>query len=204
MKKYIWLNPVVIEAYDIIDLELELSKRGFNIVNPSLDNAKIVLDKYETEIKGSECTIVDSRCPLITKHLKEKGINAQYSKTDPILIHIAKELSSRIDLIDAVKYIITPCKALKEYGNRLCLSNITFLTWDEFINQTNIKLKSKKLSNSPIPFGFFDSLRVNVKNVYKSNIDDITQEVVDYYDLIEGLYCENGCHNGDGVESIGK
>lgn len=47
MRKYIWLNPIVISSYNLLDLETVLSIKKYTIVYPKKNHAEIVLNKYK-------------------------------------------------------------------------------------------------------------------------------------------------------------
>lgn len=204
MKKYILLNPVILKSYNLSSLKKEINRLGFILVFPEKKHTEIVKNKYKELLLKEKGTIIDQRCPLIVEYFKKNGLNVKFHNIEPILIHIAREISSRIDLKDGYKWIITPCIALKNYGNTLNLKNTSFLTWDEFCSKYSIKTKGEKLSNSPIPFGFFSSIEKNCISIEEKDLKNISNEKIKNIRLIEGLYCHNGCHNGDGVKCIGK
>ncbi|WP_311694898.1 hypothetical protein [Sneathia sanguinegens] len=204
MKKYILLNPVVINSYNLSFLEKKLNNLGFSLVFSKEDQAKIVKNEYKALLQKEKGTILDQRCPLIVDYFKKSKLNVKFHNIEPILIHIAKEIAYREDLADGQKWIITPCTALKKYGNSLNLENTFFFTWDEFCNKYSLNLKGKKLDNSPIPFGFFSDIEKNVISVEEKDLKNISNVSIKKVRLIEGLYCHNGCHNGDGVKCIKK
>jgi len=112
------------------------------------------------------------------------------------------ELSSKLKE-DEWLYVTTPCEDLAELGRGLNLARTTFLTWKSFKEQNGINLETKKLEASPVPPGFFSNL--GVKTLSLGNKEKI-QNALSYkfselknYRIIELLYCENGCHNGDGL-----
>lgn len=54
----------------------------------------------------------------------ESGIeNLKVAPIEPILLHCARELSTRPDLADGEKIITTPCQSLAVLGNSLGLEN---------------------------------------------------------------------------------
>ena len=112
------------------------------------------------------------------------------------------ELSSRLKE-DEWLYVTTPCEDLAELGRGLNLERTTFLTWKSFREQNEINLEIKKLEASPVPPGFFANL--GAKTLSLGNKEKI-QNALSYkfselknYRIVELLYCENGCHNGDGL-----
>ena len=76
-------------------------------------------------------------------------------------------------------------------------------SWKEFIKNLNSHDKSmvRMLDESPIPPGYFNSLEAKVSSLSGE------ENIVSYFknnlhkedDLVEMLYCTNGCNNGDGV-----
>lgn len=201
LKKYIWLNPVITSSYDETSLIKCISEIGFEIVKPKEKHLDILLAKYKRELLNTKKPILDKRCPLIVEHYKDRMEDFKDVDIDPILIHVSKELSNRDDLMDGIKYIITPCTSLKKIGENLKLKNTVFYTWDEFVFEHNISIIGNKLENSPIPLGFFDSISNNILKVTEGQLKISKKDLKDY-DIVEGLYCLNGCHNGDGVTCI--
>lgn len=201
MKNYIWLNPVVSVAYEGSSLIHFLSEMGFEVVQPNCDHVSTVRKEYRDLLDRSENIVLDQRCPKITESFHSMNVNVVFHDIDPILIHVAKELANREDLKDGYKWIITPCVALKNLGNRLCLEDTIFLTWDDFKQYLKINLLGRELENSPIPFGFFNSIEKNTIYVSQESMHPLHLQGVK---LIEGLYCKNGCHNGDGVQCLSK
>ena len=61
----------------------------------------------------------------------------------------------------------------------------------------------RNIEQSPIPPGFFTNL--GVKTLSLSSKEKIENALsykfseIKNYQIIELLYCENGCHNGDGL-----
>lgn len=200
-KKYIWLNPVITSSYNYEDLFKTLNKIGFEIVTPHINHLKIVLEKYKKELSNLDKPILDKRCPLIVEYFSDKKEIFKDVNIDPILIHISRELSDREDLSDGIKYILTPCFSLKKMGEELNLQNTIFYTWDDFVREYNISINGNKLDISPIPLGFFSSISDNVLKITKNNLKQ-DKDKLKRYDIVEGLYCLNGCHNGDGVRCI--
>lgn len=197
MRKYIWLNPIVISSYNLLDSQTVLSIKKYTIVYPKKNHAEIVLNKYKNLEKNSK-PILNQRCPLISDYFQKNNIDVNFYNIDPILISTAKELSSDEKLSNGVKIITTPCTALAQQGNNLKLKNTFFLTWDFFCLINNIHINGEKLANSPVPLGFFDKISNKVLKL----TGNFQIKNLNNYEIIEGLYCENGCHNGDGVNSI--
>ena len=203
MKKLVWLNPVVKSIYDFAALKEILQNKGFSVMECEKDHVQSVKNAYKNALAQSEL-IFDSRCPRAVNFIREnfKEQAALISNLNPILIESAMELSSRLKE-DEWLYVTTPCEDLSELGRELNLERTTFLTWKSFKEQNEINLETKKLEASPVPPGFFTNL--GVKTLSLGNKEKI-QNVLSYkfselknYRIIELLYCENGCHNGDGL-----
>ena len=203
MKKLVWLNPVIKSIYELAALKKSLQDKGFSVMECEKDHANSVKNAYKNSLSQKKL-IFDSRCPravnFIRANFKEQA--ALISNLNPILIESAMELSSRLKE-DEWLYVTTPCEDLAELGRELNLARTTFLTWKSFKEQNEINLETKKLEASPVPPGFFSNL--GVKTLSLGNKEKI-QNALSYkfrelknYRIIELLYCENGCHNGDGL-----
>lgn len=199
-KNYVWVNPVIMNLYDIEYLKDILLKSGFKIILSDRNNAEIVKNKFRQKCLNSNKCIIDSRCPKIYDYIDSDNNDYEYANINPILIETAIELKAKIknNII-----ITTPCIALADFGNSLNLEGLTFKTWRDFIKENNILLdknKKKKLNESPIPLGFFKGF----DNVYsvsgaKNILKVFKNKLYINSKLLEALYCENGCHNGDGI-----
>ena len=203
--QYIFINPVVDNMYEKEELDQLLSNNGYLRIEVENDWHKIVKEKYNTVLNSTEKVLLDKRCPLAIEKI-EKYINEQevlIPDIDPILIHCGIEIANREDLEGKKKVITTPCESLASYGNKKNLKDTVFVSWKEFLltlnGSNNIKLKL--LDKSPIPPGYFKSLQAKVGSISgKENIENYFKN--DSYkkdDLVEMLYCTNGCNNGDGV-----
>jgi len=203
MKKLVWLNPVVKSIYDFAALKEILQNKGFSVMECEKDHVQSVKNAYKNSLAQKEL-ILDSRCPravnLVRANFKEQA--ALISNLNPILIESAMELSSKLKENECL-YVTTPCEDLAELGRELNLALTTFLTWKSFKEQNEINLETKKLEASPVPPGFFTNL--GVKTLSLGSAEKI-QNALSYkfselknYRIIELLYCENGCHNGDGL-----
>ena len=203
MKKVVWLNPVVKNIYDFAALKEILQDKGFSVAECEKDHVNSVKNAYKNALAQKE-HIYDSRCPravnFIRANFKEQA--ALISNLNPILIESAMELSSKLKE-DEWLYVTTSCEELAQLGRGLNLARTTFLTWRSFREQNEINLETKKLEASPVPPGFFTNL--GVKTLSLGNKEKI-QNALSYkfselknYQIIELLYCENGCHNGDGL-----
>ena len=202
MEKYIWLNPVVMKMYDHEELTTALGSLGFQIVNCEENHLQTVKNKYKEQYEGCNKLLCDNRCPKAISYVKAHYDYAslEYSAIKPILIHCAEELANKYKEDAAELYIITPCTDLRDLGNKLALKNTIFQTWTEFCRDQKIILDSKATEKSPIPPGFFDNIPNVVSLSSKDDIDRFFQSAPKQdKQLIEMLYCQGGCHNGDGV-----
>jgi hypothetical protein len=178
------------------------------------DWLNIVKEKYVVAVKGSSSPVMDVRCPKTKQILDELGVTSDFTvpAIEPILIHCAREISEREDLQGDEKVITTPCRALADMGNALGLPNTTFAPWNQFLTTLNDQsirdnetLRTQQLQESPIPPGFFDDL--GLKTLSLTGEDDINEyfqpqnskEQLENIQLVEILFCQCGCHNGDGL-----
>ena len=202
MRKLLWLNPVVKNMYDFSALKELLQNKGFNIVECEKDHVSDIKNSYKNLC--SKGMILDSRCPRAVNFLRSnfKEFSNDISSLNPILIESAIELSSKLKE-DEWLYITTPCEDLAELGNSLKLDQTTFLTWKKFKELNDINLQISKIESSPIPPGFFENLDIKtlslcskekIQNAFSYKFSELKN-----YQIIELLYCENGCHNGDGL-----
>ncbi len=202
---YIFINPVVANMYVKEELNELLLSNGYSRIEVENDWHRIVKEKYNQTLKSTQKTILDKRCPLAIDIIREY-INEEETlipQIDPILIHCGIEIANREDLKGKKKIITTPCESLASYGNSKNLEDTIFISWKEFIKDLNIngKVKVKLLDESPIPPGYFNSLDAKVTSLSGK------ENIVSYFknnlhkedDLVEMLYCTNGCNNGDGV-----
>ncbi|WP_148799580.1 hypothetical protein [Campylobacter concisus] len=202
MRKLLWLNPVVKNMYDFSTLKELLQNKGFNIVECEKDHVRDVKNSYKNLC--SKGMVLDSRCPRAVNFIRSnfKEFSNNISSLNPILIESAIELSSKLKE-DEWLYITTPCDDLAELGNSLKLERTTFLTWKKFKELNDINLQINKIESSPIPPGFFENLGIKtlslcskkkIQNAFSYKFSELKN-----YQIIELLYCENGCHNGDGL-----
>ena len=202
---YIFINPVVGNMYRKEELDELLINNGYSRVEVENDWHKIVKEKYNEALKSTEKTLLDKRCPLAIDTISEyiSDEDTLIPQIDPILIHCGIELANREDLKGKKKVITTPCESLASYGNKKNLEDTVFISWKEFIKDLKSHDKSivKLLDESPIPPGYFNSLEAKVSSLSGE------ENIVSYFknnlhkkdDLVEMLYCTNGCNNGDGV-----
>ena len=202
---YIFINPVVGNMYKKEELDELLLNNGYSRVEVETDWHKIVKEKYNETLKSTEKTLLDQRCPLAIDTISEyiNDEDTLIPQIDPILIHCGIELANREDLKGKKKVITTPCESLASYGNKKNLEDTVFISWKEFIKDLNSHNKNmvKMLDESPIPPGYFNSLEAKVTSLSgKENIvSHFKNNLHKEDDLVEMLYCTNGCNNGDGV-----
>ena len=202
---YIFINPVVGNMYKKEELDELLLKNGYSRVEVETDLHKIVKEKYNETLKSTEKTLLDQRCPLAIDTISEyiNDEDTLIPQIDPILIHCGIELANREDLKGKKKVITTPCESLASYGNKKNLEDTEFISWKDFIKtlNNNEKVKSKRLDESPIPPGYFESLDAKITSISgKENIlNHFENNLHKQDDIVEMLYCTNGCNNGDGV-----
>ena len=205
MEKYIWLNPVVLKMYKQEDLNKTLENLGFQIVTCEENHLETVKNKYKDQFAGCSGLLCDNRCPKAISYVKAHydHPSLEYSAIKPILIHSAEELANRFKEEEVELYIITPCTDLRDLGIKLSLKNTIFKTWTEFCKDHQIILPSISAEKSPIPPGFFDNISNVVSLGSKDDIDRFFKESsLEENQLIEMLYCQGGCHNGDGVRIV--
>ncbi len=201
--KYIWINPVTASMYDPTDLNAFLAEQDFIRIEASAHWLETVKEKYKQTVRAAEKTVIDMRCPKIIDFIDayELQNHVHIPDIEPILIHYGREISEREDLRGTEKIITTPCQALADLGNSLGLKEMTFLPWNQFLASLGGRLAVIHPNESPIPPGFFDGLDCNITSVTeKQNLCDFFENFKPReFDLVELLYCKNGCHNGDGV-----
>ncbi|WP_458407072.1 hypothetical protein [Anaerotignum sp.] len=201
--KYIWINPVTANMYDPNALNAFLSKHGYTRVEASAHWLETVKEKYKQAVDTAEHTLIDMRCPKIIDFIDAYDLRDSVTipSIEPILIHCGREISKREDLLGYEKVITTPCQALADLGNSLNLKETLFLPWNQFLASFGDGLTAVPPEESPIPPGFFDGLDCKMTSVTeKQNICDFFENFKpEEFDLVELLYCRDGCHNGDGI-----
>lgn len=202
MAVYLWINPVAQTLYEPDELEYTVREKGFFPVSCEQNHIQIVKEKYHAAVSASDACVVDMRCPCAVEYIKQNYGQSGLVFPDiaPILIHSAYELSRRFGQEGNRLYITTPCTALKLQGERLQLPNTIFLTWNEFVKSQQLELPRKLLEASPIPPGFFNEFEAVESLVSKKQFAPFfEEEQFRFKKLVEALYCEKGCHNGDGI-----
>ncbi|MCC8025695.1 MAG: hypothetical protein LIP16_10400 [Clostridium sp.] len=206
--RYIWINPVAESMYEKSVLREFLEKHQLYQVQCDKDWGTIVKNKYYRESAGGGGSVADARCPmageLVKKVRAEEGggcAGLRVADIEPILLHCAREICGREDLKAGEKLITTPCRSLADMGNALGLDNTRFITWNGLLGELGDMPEGRLPNASPIPPGFFEELGLRTESVTgKEEIEDYVRrgrwrEV----QLTELLYCDQGCHNGDGV-----
>lgn len=200
---YIWINPVTDSMYDADVLNEFLRRHGYKRINASGDWLSIVKEKYQLAVKQAPHTVMDMRCPKTMEILEELDIASGVTipEINPILIHCGQEISQREDLRGEEKTITTPCQALADMGNALGLTDTRFVPWNRFLESIGSEPPGILPKTSPIPPGFFTGLGVKTASV--TGEEDIRKYfekyVPDEVQLVEMLFCKEGCHNGDGI-----
>ena len=222
---YLWINPVSERMVSEQNLKRILAEHQLTQVRCREDWGGIVLKQYAELMEHADGTVADARCPeavnLIEHYNEEKNLSIQVADIEPILIHCARELSERADLANGDKIITTPCRILAEQGNALELPQTRFISWKDFLAELGETLEPAPEA-SPIPPGFFTGLSVPVVSlsgrdeiegyleerskvlekkveVSKEDADSVDAMEEQKMQLLELLYCPQGCHMGDGV-----
>ena len=198
---YIWINPVTAGLYSPEALASLLFRRGCTRVHCTGDWGQAVRDKtLRCAARSRQTPLADARCPMAADLVRRHGGPA-LAPVEPILIHAARELAGREDLADGPKLITTPCAALAELGNSLHLPRTRFVPWTTLLKEWGEPPVPVRLKESPIPPGFFDNTGLRVKKITgEAQITAyLAAERRGDEQLVELLYCPEGCHNGDGV-----
>lgn len=200
--RYLWFNPVILAMYGQEQLEAFAIENNYQPIYCEQDWGEYVKQRYARHLEESSHTIIDMRCPKAVELLKQQYSMEGYilPPIEPILIHCARELQARISEEDSL-VITTPCTSLADYGNQLHLRNTVFTTLNHFATSLNCRLICKPLDQSPIPPGFFKELTNDIVSISSK------EDIEDYFsknkrtspELIELLYCSQGCHKGDGI-----
>jgi len=201
---YIWINPVVDRMYEPKALEEFLTTHGYKRIHASVDWFSIVKEKYRQAVAQSELPVMDMRCPATKALLEETGVTDVVTIPDikPILIHCGEECSKDAVWSDREKVIVTPCQALADMGNALELTNTHFIPWNRFVEMQGDEPERMQPKESPIPPGYFAGLGIEVASITGE------EEIRNYLNagvpkevqLVEMLFCKEGCHNGDGIK----
>lgn len=199
---YIWINPVAESMYAPEELEDFLRKYDFKRFTTSKDWLSIVKEKYLDVVSRANVPVMDVRCPKVKELLQEMATDSErvIPEIAPILIHCGQEAGQSEELRGEEKIITTPCQALADMGNALKLEDTKFLAWNQFLDWLGDEPVRAELRKSPIPPGFFEGAGVKTASVTGED------EIRDYFEkqaldvqIVEMLFCKEGCHNGDGI-----
>ncbi len=206
---YIWINPVVDRMYDVDTLHAFLDRHGYKRFFTEQNWLFVVKEKYREKLRQSTDIVMDMRCPKAKEVLEELGVEkgVLFPDIHPILIHCGQEGGQRADLLDDEKIITTPCQALADMGNALGLKDTYFVSWRAFLETLGEQPEGILPKESPIPTGFFEELGVKTDSItgeeeirayFQIFLENGAQKEVQ---LVEMLYCKDGCHNGDGIRT---
>lgn len=211
---YVLLNPMIAKmAQKAYPALLEIIKDKGYIPLECVGGDKSVLEEYgQLLLKTGKRPVIDSRCPTIVKMVREKFPDAaeHLAPIRPILVACIQDLYEsyiKPDLKSASLTVVTPCLAMNGYAAELCGDKIRFVTWRQFASEVGLHQGCPRSSSSPIPLGFFDALGVRIKKASGEiptlnllhGLFDSNRGQEQGIDLLELLYCEDGCCNGDGL-----
>ena len=109
-------------------------------------------------------------------------------------------------MADGEKIITTPCQSLAVLGNSLGLENTRFIAWNRLAGG---EVRVRAIEDSPIPPGYFAGICRKDGQAAKVESVSSPEKIRAYVesgswkqaDLLELLYCKDGCHHGDGVQT---
>jgi hypothetical protein len=208
----VFLNPLIkglMNERDYTRLFQRIRKKGMWPFDPFavLEKAKItVLNSYREELerrrKGKGVAglpIIDSRCPAIRDYLIDKEfphLTKLTAPIHPILITGAIIVRQSFGYLCPEIIVVSPCRAFKDY----CLKGVKIRTWVEFREMLGFFPSQKKLEQTPIPLGFFKDLGAKIYGASgEENCRRLLAEMPSDAALLELLWCEGGCHKGDGL-----
>jgi len=210
--RFVWLNPVIGQmagaAYPAL-LEA-LAGRGYTIT-ACPEAPTEVRQAYLSRLGQSRLRpLIDARCPRVATLIREDfpHLSARIAPIPPILIVCAGILYRRHVAPDPGKAsltVITPCSELADYGKALFGDRIRFETWKAFQRTLGLGRLYPRADASPIPPGFFDYPGVRVlEGSGDGEVRDLLGQAQagrldPGVEILELLYCRDGCHNGDGV-----
>lgn len=213
-KQLVWLNPVVenMVKNKYPDLLSKLHAHQYQAVKGADDVSQDILKCYGELVSNTKLRpVIDSRCPRVIKLILDNfpQLAANLAPIDSILISRAKALYDREVKPDSGwtrLTIVTPCTDLVNHGENVFGEKLRFVTWNEFAQEIGFA-EYPKIETSPIPLGFFDPLEIAVlKASGELQIRQLLALCTNNEeneparaDLLELLYCPDGCHNGDGL-----
>ncbi|MGN0372859.1 MAG: hypothetical protein ACI4F3_08590 [Enterocloster sp.] len=208
MKKYVWLNPVVLKMYGKAELEQAVRTAGYEMIFCKEDHIRQVKEQYRKAVARAECCVMDQRCPAAAARVKKRYPQSPvyFPNIDPILIQSALELAERVkEEKNASLTVVTPCSWLSRLGKERGIPGTSFMTWLEFAASEDICLETKELSASPIPPGFFSGFGESAESLAsRSEIDQFFLEKrYRQVKIVEMFFCDQGCHHGDGIREGG-
>ena len=206
--KLVVLNPVIkalLKKHYQTLVEL-LYSLGWYVEDASRRDIPAVKELYKDCLRNnSKRPVIDSRCPAAVQLISDEFPNLinYLSPIKPILITGAELALAEFKEIFKKQpislTIVSPCNALTRYGDERYL----IITWKKFKEKQKLNFPEKPPENSPVPLGFFNELGVAV--VGASGENNIRKLLANFHSLgpnfqiIELLFCEGGCHNGDGL-----
>jgi hypothetical protein len=209
-KKYIWLNPIVEamlhETGNVAGRVLE--EKGYSIIS-CISGAPRIHEAYRYYVKNAvNKPVIDARCPKITALIEKRypQLEGNIAPIPPILIACTEELYKKYiepDSEAATLTVIAPCSWLVGKGISVWGAKVRFHTWREFSCENGLG-EYPQLQVSPVPPGFFKGLNLQVLEANGSQSAETLLELAytgllpQGTSLLELLYCEGGCHRGDG------
>lgn len=209
-QRYIWINPVVeVMAGSLYPaIQQQITARGYTIVLCSSGLGTVRQEYLEClQVNAGRLTI-DTRCPLVGAVIDRDypALKPYQAQVLPILMVCAQALYEkyvRPSQSYADLTIVTPCSSLAELGNAKLGNVARFLTWLDFCREQKLAFGLPRANSSPIPPGYFQFPEYRILEASGPdavrNLLDKTTIHIDNADLLELLYCDGGCHNGDGV-----
>lgn len=207
---YLFINPVVaaMAGDEYPALLMHVDALGYQVLDCPGAAASVHLS-HEAALRGASVRpLIDQRCPLIRQIILQDypALADQLVVTPSILLTCARELHEQYVAAapsNSSLTVITPCQALADAGDELGLPHLTFLTWNQFARQHALSSWLKPIDQSPIPPGFFQFsdftvLETSGEPAVRKALEDAASQGCPA-DFLELLYCERGCHNGDGM-----
>lgn len=210
IRRYLWINPVVeaMAGSGYEEVLRQVKACGFIPVTCSTGADRVLRQYREALERKKENILIDSRCPMIVDWIQQHYPELRGCQADilPILLTCAVELYQQY--IEAAPQaasltLATPCSALAHQGNEKLGRLAKFVTWKQFCEEQGLDFALIRACGSPIPPGFFQFADFRI---WEANGADGVATMLEKFsktnetpDLLELLYCEGGCHNGDGV-----
>lgn len=211
INKYIWLNPIVESILRETGNTAKriLEDKGYRIVTCT-SGAPRVREAYSHYINNaSKKPVIDARCPKITALIEEKypQLEDSIAPIPPILVACTEALYEKHikpDPRSATLTVIAPCSWLVNEGSAVFGERVRFVTWRQFCEEMGLG-DYPQLMESPVPPGFFKEMDLPVLEASgKQKTEKLlelacTDSLPEGISLLELLYCEEGCHRGDGM-----